>query len=377
MGKRLLLALLVMAGGCGDGINEGPDTGVPPTPDAPESFPDASTVPDATIIPDAQIADVLVGCAATGTYVEADDAGNDAIHGGTVEDSGLAVGAQKSIGGCMDPQYATSDAPPVSDADVFSVTLGTANFVSGRIFSPQGAAADGGIVAVVNSDTEVVTTATLAGGEALLPPVYLPAGDYLVAVYHPDTTLAEGYVYSVELRTYACSPQTDPPDYSESNDGPEARGNDTFTTDWNPQFTDVVLAPTAAADAPEDIGAVLTSGHANRRRIDAMSADVSSLGDDYLDRDSFRVRMGSTVRRVFVVVDWIGSNNDLDVVVIPRNQIDTGAIVALGTSSSGSLERASGLVAPSSWYWLWVGNFEGSAPPGSGLSYRVTVCGYP
>jgi hypothetical protein len=77
------------------------------------------------------------------------------------------------------------------------------------------------------------------------------------------------------------------------------------------------------------------------------------------------------------VVDWIGAGNDLDFMVLPRDQIDAAAVIALGAQVGGGLDRAGALVDPATRYWVWVGNNAGATPPPGGLAYRITLCGYP
>ncbi len=373
--RSLLCACTLALGACGDGIDPVPD-------EVDAGIPDA-VVTDAQVIDgggvDAVPADAAISaCGATGTYVEADDPGNDAIHGGNIEATGLPVnGTQRTIGGCIDPQYADASAPPVADADVYSVSLSAANFVSGRIVSPAGAAADGGTVLLVDSGTTVVARAVLAGGEALLPPVYLPAGNYLVTVMHPDPAPAAVYAYSVELKTYSCTPQISAPDYTESGDGFTGRGNDIAAVDWDVTFTDFTMTATAADDDAENAQTLVTGGFSSRRRIDGNSASNGSDGDDYLDRDTYLIRTGGSIRRLLVVADWISANNDLDFLVVPENQVDADAVLLQGTNVDSTGERSSGLVDPSGRYWIWVGNRSGAIVPFGGLAYRLTLCGYP
>ncbi len=378
-----LLPLLVCVG-CGDGLHSGPD-GSTPTPDAPVAFPDAPVNPDAPGSPDTGLADAVPpidsaltpdgppSCNPIGNYIELDDAGNDAIHGGSPEVTGMSITpANKTIGGCIDPQYATAEVPVVSDADVYSVTVSAENFFSGRIFSPAGPVADGAIVALVDSMFNVLTEAELSAGDTLIPPVFIRTGTYFVFVYHPGTGIAEPYTYGVDLKMLPCAPQTAVPNYLETADGATSRGNDVMLADWDPSFSDVTLSPTAnTSDLPENTNIQVVF---DRRRIDAVSARVSGQGDDYLDRDTFSFRTASNVHRVLAVVDWIGSNNDLDLFIVPENVI--GDPIGGGTSLESSIERGGALVAPFTTYWIWVGNFVGSNPPDSGLYYRITLCGY-
>jgi len=386
-GVSLLAALAACGGGGSADDDNTPDARINPadaaiTADAAPTFdapplPDAGPLPDAAPDIDGAIADAApLACSPTGDYIEADDAGNDAFHSGAIEDSGLTFTNLTSvtIGGCIDPTYADATDPPVADADIYSVTLGgtASRFVSGRITSPDGAAADGGFVDIYDGNGNFVGGGSLANGDGPISPAFVTSGTLYVAVYHPDSTLATGYTYQVKLEVLTCT-QPSATDYIESGDGATSRGNDMFGVTWGP----FAMTATAATDTAEATGLTLDANQTMRLR--GRSADVTSDGDEYLDRDTFAFTTGAATRRIAVMVTWNTTTfpgNDLDFLVLPADQIDTTEVIGAGASVGEVVERSGAVVAPGTDYWTWVANYTGSTPTAAGVLYNLTVCGY-
>src|SRR6185503_19089533 len=91
-------------------------------------------------------------------------------------------------------------------------------------------------------------------------------------------------------------------------------------------------------------------------RVTGTSADVTSVGDEYRDRDTYLIATGADTNELTVRVTWPGGV-DLDFLVMPVPDGGTTPISLLdGTAvSMVGTELRTGAVLPSTSYWLWVG----------------------
>jgi hypothetical protein len=363
---------LVACGGGGSGDDDDDDT-----PDAAQGQPDAAqNDPDAAPLVDAAPPAGAFACSAAGDYVEQDDAGNDLAHEGAPEDSGQTLGAPPTsftLGGCIDTSFATTEDPPLADADFYVVTLEADAWITGRVTSADGTASDGGVAGVFDGDGNVVTAATLAGGTGSLAPSFAAAGAYLVAVFHDDPDLASSWNYQVVLETVDCVATGVPLSYDEAGDGAGSRGNDMFGAVYDPDFA--LNATALPTDVPEPSGVTVAAGE--RRRLRGNTGNVGvALMSEYLDQDTFAFTTGPDVTRLAFFTAWAGTANDLDLILVPADTIDVDAIVGYGGAIGGSVERAGAVVEPDTTYWVWAGNYMGSTPGTTGLRYNITVCGF-
>lgn len=405
---------MIVLGACGDdgGVNGGVDAA--PSPDAPTGTPDAAPgdpdagpgapdaapgdpdatpgTPDALVSdaapPDALLPDALVpgdagvqfGCAPTGDYVEMNEATNDTLQtGGSPEDTGLTIAAGGSpftIGGCADPDQATGG---YADSDDFEFQVTGTDFVwlTVDVTSPQGALADDLIVAIYDAtdptDPVLVDGAELVAGTAVVAPMALPVGTYWLEAFHPDTTLAGLVTYQATVSVLTCEGPA-VADYTEASDGLASRGNDMVAVTYSPFDS----SPTAVStDSAEQSG--VTGNAGDERALLGNTAMVTSAGDAYLDRDTFRISTGPGVDRLIFIVGWDDPGTsvvvDMDLFLFPAGMVQETDLVAAANQASTVVEFGGAVVEPETDYWLWLGTYaSGATLPAGGTAYGVTVC---
>lgn len=340
--------------------------------------------PDAVVSPDAlgQDGGAAFACNPTGDYVEMNDATNDVFDGGTAEATGLTIaagGTPFSIGGCTDPTHSTTDYVDGDDY-TFEITGTDAVWLTIDVTSPQGALADGMLVGVYDvtddpANPVFVGGGAVAGGAGIVAPMALAPGDYMIDIYNDDLALAGELTYLATVSLLTCEPAT-AADYTEANDGTDARGNDMVTATWG--STSITTALTSVTtDSPEPSG--LTGSSGDVHGLAGNTAMVTSAGDSYLDRDTFLLSTGPDVDRLIVLVGWDDQNGaataDMDFLVFPAGEGDTDAIVGGSLEAGTEAEFGSAVVQPNSDYWLWLGAYEASTTlPAGGTSYGVAVC---
>lgn len=308
------------------------------------------------------------GCRPSGDYLEAHDPTNDPLAGGAAETTlaTTAPGARFTVGGCLDPAYATATG---GDGDGFGFALGgdAPSFLTARLTSPAGAAIDGAQVVLLDADGEALAGARATDGTAVLAPLRRAPGAYRLIVRNPDETTPPDHVvtYQVEVAAFTCDPPATAT-ATEAGDG-DGTGNDllSVTTRALP-----IVTLTEAADAAEDAGA---AGPGDVVRLDGELAIAAATGDDYLDRDTWQLALTGDARRIVIAIDWAQSgdeDDDVDGLVLPADQPDLLGGAGLGLARP---EAFGGLVGPGP-AWLWVGARVGAAPRATPLPYALTAC---
>ena len=341
------LALLSLAAACGD------DGGSTP-PDAEDS-PDAEvTPPDGPPVSDCD-------------YDEADDAANDAAG----EASGTTVGTTAiSICGQIDaraPQEGIVDV----DLYTFAVPAGTTH-IRVRITG----VAPGALEEVFGFALPDDLSTTLAAAPLVNSHIAMVAGvgegNFVVAVQAANATQpAAALPYEISIVAAdpaACTSAT--ATFTEANDGTTNTDNDMVNVDWSPFATPQTAL---ATDVPEPTAA--TAAAQTPVRFDGSLATPNGGAlDEYLDKDTFVFTTGAGVNEIDVKVTWPDADSDLDFFLFPvpagtdaPENLMTGSLI-----SNTAPEFQTVTVSPSTEYWVWVGNYDGSAEP---KTYEVTLCG--
>jgi hypothetical protein len=361
-----ILAAAALAGACGDDGGEAtPDARINlPPPDASPTDPDANNTPVCTV---------------TGDYVEAGESGNDPFANGTAEASGqsLTVEGSYTIGGCIDPNQAAQD---YVDADAFTFTVGGTDpvWVTLDATSADGTAADGTEVLITNEAVDtLIDGAVLGDGNAVMAPARLDPGTYVLVVV--NSTATAPLSYQVTFSGLACTPLAGgTADYVEANDGADNRGNDVATVAYGEEATEVMLTANAD-DVPEDTGITAAAGMSYL--ITGNTAQVTPLGDDYLDRDTYSFTTGADVDRAAIIINWTDTtapdDMDMDWWLWPAGNVTAMSAVSTGTIIGIVDEAVGTLVEPNTEYWLWAGLYnDGPTIPAGGEAYSITVCTY-
>ena len=338
--------------------------------------------PDAMIPPDALVLDggAAFACNPTGDYVEMNDATNDVTDGGTEEATGLTIAAGGNpftVGGCTDPTYASTDYIDRDDYS-FSITGTESLWLTMDLTSPQGALADELVVVLYNvtdpQNPDLVAGAELSGGSAIVTPTALPPGDYILSLYSFNLSLAGTVTYQLTASVLTCDSPTSA-NYTEANDGASSRGNDMVAVTWGPLTT---AATAVNTDSPEPSGVTGTSGDV--QAVVGNTAMVTTAGDAYLDRDTFRISTAADVDRLILLVGWDDQNGaatvDMDVLVFPAGMVTADDIVGGSGLASTVADVAGAVVEPNSDYWVWLGAYTGSNLPAGGTTYSVSICYY-
>lgn len=300
--------------------------------------------------------------ACAGDFVEADDSGNGDF--GAPEESGLTIGAgdARRICGAVDGANAAGDH---GDFDLYTIDVAEPLDLRLDLLSVFGDRAPGLQVGLWTGAGTAIGSGDYRGGYAIAGAHDLVQGRYLVSVRADEPGPAEPVPYTLVVRQSAigCPPYTDT-DYAESSDGADSRGNDTVEVTHSS-----VTAFAAASGTPETSGMVLESG--DIVGLEGTSADVTSAGDSYRDRDSFAFTVGESVNELVATVVWAESV-DLDVFVFEAGRIDRDITGGLATRKGTANEQLEVSVEGGSDLILWIGqSLEG---PQLEANYRVTLC---
>ena len=128
-------------------------------------------------------------------------------------------------------------------------------------------------------------------------------------------------------------------------------------------------ALTVANDEPDTRGLVVSD---HPLRLDGLSANVVSTGDDYADRDTFLIAMGGRTNELAIRLDWPGDPADLDVLLFPAGEVEEIAAGVVEATAADELVVTA--VAPSSSYWLWVGARK-TVSTDLPTTYSLSLCG--
>jgi hypothetical protein len=337
--------------------------------DAPPSDPDAHRASDGAL-PDA----LPPPC----DHQEADDLGNGTPADG--EATGLTVGADGvRICGQLDVR-----APATSglvDADAYRVTIANPGSYLVRIAADVGTTlpfvdsftqlASGGPTALRGSGIHV--------GGHLVYALELEAGEQTVVVrgFHerePDAPVPYRIRILPDDPQTRCAHLAGTPTYREAGDGAGNTGNDVVQVVWAPQLA-TTLTP-STSDAPEPSASALAITAGMSYRADGVLNTPNGGGiDEYLDRDTYLIATGANTRELSIRVNWAGDDADLDLLLFPvpsgtRPPVVLAESATIRTRGPEFLTHA---VLPSTTYWLWIGNYAGSAEP---TAYDVTLCGH-
>ena len=344
----------------------------PPTADADTTDADTTdadtTDADTT---DGDTTDAAFACAPTGDFIEADDGNNDLFTGGAgtpaAEASGLTVDATGTItiGGCLDPIHANSDGG-VSDADFYTITVGTASQLRIMVTSPAADAATSLHAGLWDPDLDVVAIEIYQTPGVLIVSANVAAGLYTLGVWDelPGATGIITYSAAVTQYDLTCDNVTAAADYTEAADG-SGRDNDMIAVEW---VADGIVL-TAAADSPELTGLTLDAG--SNYRISGVSADLVADADEYRDRDTFLITTGAATTELNIRLNWPDDDDDMDMILFPVDSVD---IINSGTYIGVANDEQFGVrVNPSTSYWLWVATYDDGATS-LPVNYDVSIC---
>lgn len=201
----------------------------------------------------------------------------------------------------------------------------------------------------------------------------LPAGEALLWVYgtaasRPQHPTAYRVTASPDTPAVRCPATTGTPDYVESLDGADNRGNDVL--DVNSSVSASVTDTPRTDDAAEPTG--ITIGAGQTRALTGISADVPPVGPSlYRDRDAFAITTDATTHELDLHLTWTGGEADLDLLTM----VGTGWLPILITGGGRiGPQHAAMSVRPAQTYVVWIGaqhQAEATLP----VSYRLTICG--
>lgn len=354
-----------VAGACGGGsaaTDAGPPRDGLPAPDVPS------------------LDGAVVDC--TGDHRESADHTNDPI---TVDNDSaegtsftLSDGAQPfTVCGQIDPAQAND---VVVDGDVYQFTVGGSDPVNVRIemTSPDGLLAHDLTLGLyrVDDGPSPVAKGVFRNDYAIVAGMTLTPGTYWVSAvaFAPAPAGPVGYSIQIGIDAFSCASDDGAPDYTESGDGAQSRGNDVVALHYpNPP------ALTSAGDSPESTGLVLMPGAVYHLR--GTSADIDSDGDNYLDRDTYQLATGAATTELQVRLTWHPDDTpdvDLDTYLFAAGAPSTDYSLGLGTTVDDRTDEVFTInVNPSSSYWLWTGAFDELSQGGDSdlpVTYDVTLC---
>lgn len=305
---------------------------------------------------------------------EADDAGNDA----TAESTEQAIGdGTLTICGRID---ARAPAGGVVDVDRYGFTTIGSEAVIVRLHAPGG-------TALAQITSTVTTGGDLAGsgvfvGNHLVYLARLDTGAYVVTVEARDDaapTSALDYELEIAVDDPAtrCVAPTGEAAYTEAADGAGNSDNDMVRVSWSePTIVQTPDSPTADAPEPSGEELAITAGMAYQVAGElGVNVEAATHADDYLDRDTYLIVTGAQSNELTIRVAWEGDDADLDVLLFAEPPgpnvppVFLGAGTTIGTTGP---ELDTTATLPSTRYWLWIGNFNGSAQP---KPYEATLCG--
>ncbi len=312
-------------------------------------------------------------------YQEADDDGNAETGeptGLTVDDSAILicgdVAARAPEAGVVDRDRYEIAIAAAGDyvvrlraADGRDVTMLEVHLVDGNATLGRGIFVGSHAVFLGQLDSGAITVEVVAGH---------PAAPPAAITYHLEI--------APDDRTARCPAMTGTATFTEVGDtaGNFHTGNDMVEVS---STGDMLAQTVATSDAPEATNLVVSDGMSYQLAGSlGVNGNAGAYADDYLDRDTFLIATGAQTTELAIRVTWpedgIAGNDDdadLDVVLfgVPASATATPWPLIAGDHRRDlppELEAAA--VLPSSTYWLWVGNREGSAEP---KPYELTICG--
>lgn len=349
IGSLLALSLITFAAACGDDGGGG-------SPDA-----DTTDDPDAEVAPDAPPA-------STCDHDEVDDTANDAAG----EATGVTVGATAvSICGQIDARVPDPDAGNLVDVDAytFAVPAGT-TYVRVRVTGVAPGALEEVFGFTLDGEFNTLAAAPLANSHITML-AGVAEGNFNVAVQAANAT-QPGAALPYEISITAVDPadcMTATATFTEANDGAANTDNDMVNVDWSPFATPQTAV---ATDVPEPTGATVEVGTPARFDGTLATPNGGAL-DEYLDKDTFVFTTGAGVNELDVKVTWPDADADLDffLFTVPAGTDAPQDLMTGSLISNTAPEFQTVTVDASTEYWVWVGNYDGSAEP---KAYEITLC---
>jgi hypothetical protein len=349
--RRLaVIAVAVSMAACGGDDGGGPDAR--PARDA-DPRPDGLTWP-------------------TCDYVEQNNAGNDA----EAEATGLAVELRgTTICGTIAANL--PDDSGVVDVDRFEVEFPAGDYLV-RVIAPNGRALDA--VELLGSRVPFdgyLGGSVMADGHGVFN-LSLPAAATIEirVVAFDDTAPSAPVGYTIvligddlEQRCTAAGETR----YQEASDGTGNVDNDVVNVRWASGFS--ATQTLATTDRPEQSGELLTVGPDTSVRIAGEHGTPNGGAlDEYLDKDTYLVVTGLFTNQLDIRLGWDGEDADLDFILfrVPAESARPRVVAAGTRISSAEPELQTMAVDPGTSYWLWIGNYDGSAEP---KRYHATICG--
>ncbi|MBL4634738.1 MAG: pre-peptidase C-terminal domain-containing protein, partial [Kofleriaceae bacterium] len=285
-----------------------------------------------------------------------------------IEPTDLVVSGQNdfSICGQIDPSQA---GPVFDDVDVYSFSLSGDQRLRLHLQTDTGDNISSLKLALFGAEGPTdIASGILQGTHALINRD-LPAGLYWIAVFAKTRGASDpiGYTIDITKSTKLCETVAAPiPNYTESSDGTDHRGNDTFSVDYSENSN--FRSTKSDNDAPESTLAVIEDN--TTLTISGSSASLDAL-DDYQDRDSYSITTGPNTEELSVRLRWDhGANSDLDLHIFaaetPVPDLTFGSGATIGTDQD---EYSTLAVIPNTNYWLWVGQYNN--PNSSAQNYQL------
>jgi hypothetical protein len=294
---------------------------------------------------------------------------DDNRNGTMSEPTGAVFGGERiAVCGNIDVDHPAGN---LVDLDLYQVTIAPGAPVVVRLTAPLGGEVER-LNLIVRDANGPRSVARLRAGNAVTA-LLLPQGEYTLGVEARDAQAVTSFPYRIEM--YAdnpaarCPPMAGGTIHVEDDESASGhRANDVIDVRQQPPIL-AASATSDGSDAPDQTGQAVTAG--NRFAVTGSSANVTSTGDEYRDRDTFSFYTGATTNQLDVRVVWTGGIADLDVLVFEAGKPDD----PMGTPSAALIgeEVVVTAVAPQSEYWLWVGGSRRSTSLPA--SYMVHVCG--
>lgn len=350
---RLLPLVLLIACGDNKGDHGQPDAGK--TPDAP---------PDAMVPP--------LTCA----YTEMADALNDDVSAGNgmPEETMLTFSGPTLICGKLDNTHYVQ-ARQLVDIDSYVVSV-TAESGAMLTFTAAGAEAFDSVFIEINGTVVGPSVFGQFRGDHAVTSAILPPDDYIITVQSFDAAVPVAALdYKLTLipdMASRCAKSTAAADYTESNDGATASGNDVMEVRYGNQQPRRALTA-LQTDAAEPTGFTVAPNMTYHAAGENTKPTVppASWADSFQDRDTYLVTAGATTNQMAVRLNWPGTTGDFDLFVFP---VDSPIETAVSWDNLAMEDEFTTFaVEPNKQYWVWAGLDDAST--GQPINYDLTICG--
>jgi hypothetical protein len=294
---------------------------------------------------------------------------DDARNGTTSEATGAVFAGQRiAVCGNVDVDSPSGD---LVDRDLYQVTVSPMAPVVVRLTAPLADEVDRLDLIVLDANGPRSVATTRAGNAVTT--LLLPQGEYTLGVEAHSAAATTSFPYKLEMLAdnpaMRCPAMAGGTIYMERDESAMGhRANDVVDVRQQPPI--LATQPTSdTSDAPDATGVAVTAG--NRFAITGTSANVTTTGDEYRDRDTFAFYTGATTNQLDLRVVWTGGIADLDMLVFeagkPTDPMGTPTAALIGE------EVVVTAVEPQTQYWLWVGGSRRSTSLPA--NYTVYVCG--